>query len=128
VFSASAYERRGADIYQPFNGENYAFFLRSSIQWSSAAQSLSVRIRESCVVHHWVVFDEQRARPRNTPQHATVGALTLELPAQQATDIKARCTPKCAADTPLIRTQPHIHARGVRLDTIVERAIGVAKR
>lgn len=47
MFSASAYERRGADIYQPLNQENV--FLRLM------AQCLSVRIRASCVVQHWVV-------------------------------------------------------------------------
>jgi hypothetical protein len=53
-----------------------------------------------------------------------VGALEFELPAHQATDIKASCTAKYAADTHLVKTQPHMHARGVQLDRIVERANG----
>jgi hypothetical protein len=32
--------------------------------------------------------------------------------------------PKYAGDIHLIKTQPHMHARGVRLDTIAERANG----
>jgi hypothetical protein len=75
-----------------------------------------VRIRESRVVHHWVVIDEQLALQQ--------GTVLVDLPAHQATDIKARCTPKYAGDIHLIKTQPHMHARGVRLDTIVERANG----
>jgi hypothetical protein len=60
-----------------------------------------------------------RTPPRNTPQHPTTWvALKFELPAHQATDI--------AGDIHLIKTQPHMHARGVRLDTNVR--MGVAKR
>lgn len=87
-----AYERRGADIYQPFqvpNGGNYARFA-FDVPWSGAAQALSVRIR------------------------------ACELPAHQATDIKARCTPKYTPDTHLIKTYPHMHARGVQLNGSVD--------
>ena len=87
-----AYERRGADIYQPFqvpNGENNARFA-FDVPWSGAAQALSVRIR------------------------------ACELPAHRATDIKARCSPKYTPDTHLIKTQPHMHARGVQLNGSVD--------
>jgi hypothetical protein len=198
-----AYEQSGADITKPFRvpaGENYACFA-FDIPWQGDAQALSVRIRTSPVVHHWVVFDEQLALPQGTvlvsggdcslgatkiyasglisddtelnmppsvglemptagsglrmmlqmhyynmgepvedasgaeicvartPREHTaaphnVGALKFELPPRQATEVKTRCTPKYAGDIHLIKTQPHMHARGVRLDTIVERADG----
>jgi hypothetical protein len=43
----------------------------------------------------------------------------------KATDIKARCTPKYSPDTHLIKTQRHMHARGVRLNGSRETLIDV---
>jgi hypothetical protein len=195
--------QRGSDLTQPFRvptGENYACFV-FDIPWPGAAQALSVNIRDSPVVHHWVLFDENLSLPQGTvlvtsddcslgattmyasglisdddamnmppavglqmptagsnlrmmlsvhyfnmgepvddtsgvevcvarePREHTaaphnVGALDLVLPPHQATDIVTRCTPNYPGDIHIIKTQPHMHARGVRLDTIVERADG----
>ncbi|HTU62903.1 MAG TPA: hypothetical protein VMF89_30795, partial [Polyangiales bacterium] len=195
--------QRGSDGAQPFQvptGENYACFV-FDIPWPGAAQALSVKIRDSPVLHHWVLFDSQLSLPHGTvlvtaddcslgattmyasgliseedalnmppsvglqmptagsglrmmlsvhyfnmgqpiddssgvevcvarePREHTaaphnVGALDLVLPPRQATNIVTRCTPKYQGDIHIIKTQPHMHARGVRLDTIVERADG----
>jgi hypothetical protein len=194
---------RGGDLQQPFQvptGENYACFA-FDIPWSGPAQALSVHIRDSPVLHHWVLFDQQLSVPQGTvlvtPDDCSLGATTmyasgliseedalnmppavglqmptagtglklmlsvhyfnmgepiddasgvevcvarearehtaaphnvgardLELPPHQATNIVTRCTPTYPGDIHLIKTQPHMHARGVRLDTVVERADG----
>lgn len=44
------------------------------------------------------------------------------LPPHQATDILAHCTPRYDGDIHLIQMLPHMHARGTRLTTVVERA------
>lgn len=65
----------------------------------------------------------RKPRPNTAGPH-NVGTHDVRLPPRQATDITARCTPKYAGDIHIIQTQPHMHSRGLRLDTIVERADG----
>ena len=61
------------------------------------------------------------------PQTASItelGVSLLNLPPHRSTDVSSTCRPSYNGEIHIIRAFPHMHARGVRLDTIIQRASG----
>jgi hypothetical protein len=56
-----------------------------------------------------------------------VQANSFSLPPRQATKVTTVCTPKYAGDIHIIQSLPHMHTRGTRLQTIVQRANGTTE-
>lgn len=53
-----------------------------------------------------------------------LGPLWFTLPAGTKTDVTSTCTPTYKGDIHILRSFPHMHARGQALDTIIERGDG----
>lgn len=56
-----------------------------------------------------------------------VQANQFSLPPRQASKVLTPCTPKYAGDIHIIQSLPHMHLRGTRLETIVQRANGTTE-
>jgi hypothetical protein len=53
-----------------------------------------------------------------------LGASDFVLPPAQATDVQNTCTLQFKGDVHVFRSLPHMHARGVAMDTVIQRAAG----
>ena len=59
-----------------------------------------------------------------TASIAELGVDFLLLPPHRNTDIVSTCKPQASRDIHILRSFPHMHARGAQLDTIIQRANG----